>query len=77
MMVAGVLGQIYFYIQGLEIFLRQSAHGVSLIGFVIGFLVVSSWEIYGLLMRNRIMIISNIVAMLGALFVIIGILVHR
>lgn len=76
MLVMAVLGQLLFYIQGVKIFVTESANGVSMIGFCLGFVSVSSWLIYGILIKNRVLVLSNAFAVIGALFVILGILIH-
>ncbi|MGC1879520.1 MAG: SemiSWEET family transporter [Rhabdochlamydiaceae bacterium] len=76
MLVIGILGQLLFYTQGIKIFLTKSANDVSTIGFSLGLISVSSWLVYGILIKNRAIIISNIFAFIGALLVIIGIIIH-
>lgn len=77
MLWIGILGQLLFFTQGTKIFLTQSANDVSLIGFLLGLISVSSWLIYGILIKNRALILANVFAVVGALFVIIGILLYR
>jgi MtN3 and saliva related transmembrane protein len=76
MLTVGVLGQLLFYTQGIKIFLTQSANDVSIIGFLLGLISVASWLVYGILIKNKVLIWSNIVAVIGAVFVIVGILIH-
>lgn len=76
MLVVGILGQLLFYTQGIKIFLTQSAKDVSIIGFLCGLVSVSSWLIYGLLIKNKVLVLSNVVAVVGALLVIVGILFY-
>ncbi len=76
MLVVGTLGQLLFYMQGIKIFLTQSANDVSMFGFLLGLISVSSWLFYGILLKNKVLIISNAFAVVGALFVIAGILIH-
>ena len=76
MLIVGTLGQLLFYTQGIKIFLTKSANDVSLIGFLLGLISVSSWLGYGILIKNRVLIVSNAFAVIGALFVVIGILIH-
>ena len=76
MLIVGVLGQLLFYTQGIKIFLTQSANDVSLLGFLFGLISVSSWLIYGILIKNRVLIVANIFAVVGAVFVIVGVLIH-
>lgn len=76
MLIVGVLGQLLFYVQGAKIFLTRSASDVSIIGFSLGLISVSSWLIYGMLIKNRVLIVANAFAVIGALFVIIGIFIY-
>jgi len=76
MMCMGVLGQLLFYVQGVKIFVSRSANDVSILGFTLGLISVSSWCLYGILIKNRVLIVANLFAIGGALFVIAGILIH-
>ena len=76
MFVVGTLGQLLFYTQGLKIFMNKSASDVSLLGFSLGLISVASWLVYGVLIKNKVLIISNTFAVIGALFVVTGILIH-
>jgi MtN3 and saliva related transmembrane protein len=76
MLVVGVLGQLLFYSQGIKIFLTKSASDVSILGFLFGLVSVSSWLIYGILIKNKVLIVSNAVAVIGALLVVIGVYIH-
>lgn len=77
MLIVGILGQLLFYSQGFKIFVTKSANDVSLAGFLFGFVSVSSWMTYGFLIKDRPLIVANVFAVIGALFVIAGILIHR
>src|SRR5690242_11463591 len=76
MFAVGIFGQLVFYSQGVKIFLTKSATDVSIVGFSTGLISVSSWLIYGILKKDKVVIFANILAVLGALFVIIGIIMH-
>lgn len=76
MLVVGVLGQLLFYTQGIKIFLTKSANDVSILGFLFGLISVSSWLVYGILIKNKVLIVANVFAVIGALFVVIGVLIH-
>ncbi len=76
MFFIGILGQLLFYVQGIKIFINHSAKDVSMTGFLFALVAVSSWFVYGLLIKNKVLIWSNLIAVIGALFVIIGILIH-
>lgn len=70
----GLTGQLLFYLQAYEIFSSKKADNVSFLAFLFGLLSVSSWLIYGFMLNNRVLIISNAFAVVGALAVVIGIL---
>lgn len=76
MMAMGILGQAVFYIQAFKIFYNRSAQDVSLLGFSFGLLSVTSWMIYGFLIKNKVLAFANVVAVIGALLVVAGILIH-
>lgn len=76
MFVVGGSGSLIFYLQAYKIFHEQSAEAVSLPAFIIGFISVASWMVYGILIQNRVLLVSNILATIGAFLVIIGILLY-
>lgn len=76
MLAMGILGQFLFYVQAFKIFTTRSASDLSIAGFSLGLISVTSWLIYGLLLKNKVLAISNAVAVVGALLVVIGILIH-
>lgn len=76
MFAMGILGQGVFYFQGFKIFQNQSAQDVSFSGFLFGLISVTSWMVYGILIKNKVLVGVNIVAILGALFVLLGICIH-
>lgn len=76
MLVIGILGQLLFYTQGIKIFITKSAGDVSIVGFSLGLLSGMSWLFYGILLKNSILIYANTFAVIGALFVILGIWLH-
>jgi MtN3 and saliva related transmembrane protein len=76
MYLVGIGGNLFFYIQAWEIFQRKSASDVSLTAFGVALWAVSSWLAYGLVLRNPVLIIANIVAIIGAGSVIAGRLMY-
>jgi len=74
MFFIGLVGQMVFYLQAFKIFSTKSAENVSLTAFLFGLVSVSSWLIYGLILKNRVLVISNAFAVIGALSVVTGIL---
>jgi len=77
MIFIGVLGQILYYAQAYKIFSSKSAADLSIVGFIAGFVSVSSWLIYGIILRDRPLILANIVACIGAITVVVGIIMYR
>lgn len=73
MSIIGVVGQMVFFAQAYKIFSSKSAHDVSSIGFAFGLISVWSWLVYGLIRRDPPLIIANVVAVIGATAVLIGI----
>jgi len=76
MTIIGVLGQFMFFFQAYKIFAAKNAGSVSFSGFTISLIAVSSWLVYGVLIKNRVLIVSNIVAVIGAMLVLIGIVTY-
>jgi MtN3 and saliva related transmembrane protein len=76
MSVVGVLGQLMFFIQAYKIFKTKSAGDLSLIAFVAAFISVASWLVHGIMIKDKPLIIANIVACIGALIVICGVLLY-
>lgn len=77
MIFIGVFGQGVFYSQFYTILQNKSAQDVSLFGFTCGFISVFSWLVYGLMLRDKPLIIANTIATLGALLVLMAILIYQ
>ena len=76
MSVVGIAGNMMFYLQAYKIFLPKSAQNVSGIGFLISFIGLSSWLLYGILIRSKPLIIANVVGVAGAILTLIGIVMY-
>ena len=76
MTIVGTLGNLMYYFQGYEIFHTHSAGAVSLIAFSISFVGLSSWLAYGIYLKNTPLIVANTFGVIGAIFVISGILLY-
>ena len=76
MMAMGITGQLLYYMQGIKIFTTKSASDVSLFGFLLGLISVSSWLLYGVMLQNKVLVIANVFAVIGALLVLAGILLY-
>jgi MtN3 and saliva related transmembrane protein len=76
MLFIGCAGSLVFYLQAYSIFIEKSAMDVSLLAFLLGLISVTSWLIYGFLLKNQVLVISNVVALIGASLTVIGILIY-
>lgn len=77
MIFIGTFGQFVFYSQFYKIIQNKSAQDVSLFGFMCGFISVASWLIYGLMLRDKPLIVANTIATIGALLTIIAIFIYQ
>lgn len=77
MIIIGSFGSLIFYLQAIKIFYEHSAASVSLFAFIVGFVSVASWTIYGFILKNRVLIFSNALGTIGALLTVIGILIYQ
>ena len=66
MIIVGVLGQSLYYLQAYKIYSQGSAADVSLEGFAISFFSLVCWLVYGLIKKDRVLILVNCVAVVGA-----------
>jgi len=76
MIFIGIFGQLVFFAQAYKIFTTKHATDVSIIGFTAGLVSVTSWLIYGILLKDKPLIIANGVACLGALAALVGIIIY-
>jgi MtN3 and saliva related transmembrane protein len=76
MIFIGIFGQLVFFAQAYKIFTIQSALDISLVGFTAGLISVTSWLIYGIIIKDWPLIVANSIATLGAVMVVIGIIIY-
>jgi len=72
MVFVGIGGQLLYYCQAFDIFTTRSAEDISLLGFSINFFALVSWLTYGIILRNKVLIIANLFGCLGSMLVLIG-----
>lgn len=77
MIFVGTCGQFLFYAQFYTIIQNKNAQNVSLFGFTCGFISVFSWMIYGFMIRDKPLIVANIIATIGGLLTLIAILIYQ
>ncbi len=77
MIVIGLGGQGLFFIQAFEIYKSCCSTGVSLTAFSFSLFSVSCWLFYGFIKKDKVLMISNTVAVIGALLCVIAIIWAR
>jgi MtN3 and saliva related transmembrane protein len=76
MMLMGIGGHLIFVLQAKKILLNKSAENVSLEGFVVAFVSILSWFIYGILKQDKVLMIVNAVGLLVSASCIVLILIY-
>lgn len=74
MFIIGGCGSLVFYLQAIKVFYSKDATAVSLTAFLVGLVSVISWAVYGFIIKNRVLFVSNVISTVGALLVVIGII---
>lgn len=77
MNIIGPVGNLMFFIQAYKIFTSKTATSISIEAFALSMLGLSSWLLYGILLKNRTIILANIVGVTGALLVLVGTVMYR
>ncbi|AIL66171.1 hypothetical protein NOVO_09310 (plasmid) [Rickettsiales bacterium Ac37b] len=70
------LGQLMHYIQAYKIFTNKSATDVSLLAYMICTILLLHWFCYGLLIKNRVVIVAEGLGLFGAILVVAGVLIY-
>ena len=70
------LGQSMYYIQAWKIFTVKTATGVSAFTYIIGLILLIHWWIYGFLIKDKVLILSEFVGILGCIIVLIEIYIY-
>ncbi len=76
MSIIGTIGNIMFYLQAYKIFISKSAESVSGPGFLVSVIGLSSWLLYGILLKNKPLIIANGFGVIGATITLWGIFLY-
>lgn len=77
MTLVGIFGQLLFYSEFMMILHNRSSQNVSLFGFTCSLIAVFSWLFYGFLVKDKVLIISNIAGTVGATLTVAAILIYR
>jgi MtN3 and saliva related transmembrane protein len=73
MIAIGISGQTLFYFQAYKIYVVGSANDVSALGFSFATLSLLCWLLYGLIIKNKALIVVNAFALIGALLTLLAI----
>ena len=73
MVLMGGVGHFLFLFQAWKIFSTGSSEDVSLIGFSIALISLVSWLVYGLLIKDWVLIICNTFGVISAILCIYAI----
>lgn len=76
MKIIGPLGNLMFYMQAYKIFNTKTAVSISIEGFSLSVIGMGSWLLYGIFLKNKPLIIANIVGVTGAILVLVGTLFY-
>jgi len=76
MKIIGPVGNFMFFLQAYKIFTTQNAISISVPGFTLSFIGLISWLLYGFFLKNKALIIANLVGVLGASLVLLGTLLY-
>jgi uncharacterized protein with PQ loop repeat len=77
MVVVGSVGHFLFVLQTIKIIQTGSSQDVSLGGFVISFVSLVSWLMYGFMKKDRVLIIVNMFGAIAAFICISTILLFK
>ena len=70
------LGQSMHYVQAWKIFTTKSSEDVSLMAYIICFILVTHWLIYGFIIKDKVIIIAETIGVIGVSLVIYGTLLY-
>ena len=77
MSIIGPVGNLMFFLQAYKIFSIRSAEAISIFGFTLSLVSLISWLAYGFILKNKPLIIANLVGVTGAVLVLIGTLLYQ
>jgi len=74
MLLVGIAGNSLFLFQAAKIYTMQSAHAVSLTGFLVSLSALLSWMLYGLLIKDKVLFVVNVFGATAAFICVLAIL---
>jgi uncharacterized protein with PQ loop repeat len=73
----GTAGHLFFYLQAFKIFTSECVAGLSLPAFLVSFVAIGHWVIYGFIKRLPSIFYSNSFGLVGLILVLIGIIIYQ
>ena len=70
------LGQSMHYIQAWKIYTTKSAEDISLVAYVICLILLIHWLVYGIVIKDRVIIMAETLGVIGSMLVIIGTIIY-
>ncbi|MCC6572480.1 MAG: hypothetical protein IT462_01700 [Planctomycetes bacterium] len=77
MFVPGVGGNFVPLIQAARVFAEHDSKAQSLEGWLVALFCLSCWLMYGVVLKDKVLIIANIVGVINVIVLCIGILMYR
>jgi uncharacterized protein with PQ loop repeat len=73
----GTAGHLFFYLQAFKIFSSKCVSGLSFPAFLVSFIAIAHWVVYGFVKRLPSIFYSNSFGLVGLIFVLIGIWMYQ
>ena len=73
MILVGIIGQSLYFFQAFKIYTLGSARDVSTPGFSFALFSLICWLLYGFLIKNKVLIVVNVLAVIGASLTLLAI----
>ena len=77
MTVVGLSGQMLFFLQAYDICVACTSAGVSLRAFLVSFIAQVCWFSYGVMIKDKPLIICNAFGAVGAALVLASIMAYK
>ncbi len=77
MFVPGVGGNFVPLIQAMRVFAEHDSKAQSLEGWLVALFCLCCWLMYGVVLKDKVLIIANIVGVINVIILIIGIMMYR
>jgi len=70
------LGQSMHYIQAWKIYTTKSAEDISLVAYIICLILLVHWLVYGIVVKDRVIVLAETLGVIGSTLVIIGTIIY-